>query len=124
MSKMPCHISDGPQTPEDAADLWNSREEDPDEAYDRMRQDRLDDERNPPSFMQSNETPSEICSIHGCEMDGERCEQCERDISEVMTELDPTFRDGIDNAVCVICKVAWVDVINGEDTCRGCLSRA
>ncbi len=42
MAKMPCHISDGPQTPEDAAELWNRPEEDPDEAYDRQRQEELD----------------------------------------------------------------------------------
>jgi len=119
---MPCHISDGPQEPGD--ELITNSEEDPDEAYDRQRQQEIDDERRPPSFMQSNETPSEICSVHGCEMDGEYCERCEREISEVMENLDPAFRDGIDNAVCTICKVAWVDVINGEDTCAGCRSRA
>lgn len=41
---MPCHISDGPQTPEDAAELWEYREEDPDEAYDRWRQDEIDNQ--------------------------------------------------------------------------------
>lgn len=40
--RMPCHISDGPQTPEDAAELDAYHEEDPDEAYDRHRQDCLD----------------------------------------------------------------------------------
>lgn len=28
------------------------------------------------------------------------------------------------NAVCTICGVEWVDVLHGEDTCAGCLSRA
>lgn len=65
---MPCHISDGPQEPGD--ELISHSEEDPDEAYDRQRQQE------------------------------------------------------IDNAVCAICKVEWVDVINGEDTCAGCRSRA
>lgn len=42
MPKMPCHISDGPQTPEDQAELHEFREEDPDEAYELERQAALD----------------------------------------------------------------------------------
>ena len=39
-NKMPCHISDGPETPEDEApDL---RLEDEDEGYDLRRQDEID----------------------------------------------------------------------------------
>lgn len=26
-------------------------------------------------------------------------------------------------ARCVVCNVEWVDVLHGEDTCAGCLSR-
>lgn len=26
-------------------------------------------------------------------------------------------------AVCVVCRVMWVDVLNGEDTCNECLRR-
>ena len=40
MSKMPCHITDGPQEPGD--DRMYLPEEDPDEAYDRMRQNNVD----------------------------------------------------------------------------------
>ena len=41
-SRMPCSISDGPQEPEDVnPDLWP--EEDEDEAYERERQQRIDD---------------------------------------------------------------------------------
>jgi hypothetical protein len=39
MGKMPCHISDGPQTPEDVIGF---QEEDEDEQYDRQRQDAID----------------------------------------------------------------------------------
>lgn len=46
--KMPCHISDGPQTPEDWDDWFTAcHEEDPDEAYDRLRQERIDDKIAP-----------------------------------------------------------------------------
>ena len=46
--KMPCHISDGPQTPEDQAEL-NERfaPEDEDEAYERKRQEEIDDAYDP-----------------------------------------------------------------------------
>jgi hypothetical protein len=37
---MPCHISDGPQTPEDVPGYV---EEDEDEAYERFRQQEIDD---------------------------------------------------------------------------------
>ena len=40
MGKMPCHISDGPQLPEDVPGYVE--EQDPDEAYDRHRQDCID----------------------------------------------------------------------------------
>ena len=32
--------------------------------------------------------------------------------------------DRAQKARCVICNVEWVDVLHGEDTCAGCLSRA
>lgn len=37
--KMPCHITDGPQEPEDLA---YPKEEDEDEAYERVRQEEID----------------------------------------------------------------------------------
>jgi uncharacterized OB-fold protein len=40
MSKMPCHISDGPQEPED---LLEHPTEDEDEAYEQFRQQKIDD---------------------------------------------------------------------------------
>jgi len=45
--KMPCHISDSPQTPEDDDEQWESifGQEDEDEAYERYRQQEIDDER-------------------------------------------------------------------------------
>ena len=43
-NRMPCHISDGPQTPEDADELWGYKEEDEDAAYERHRQQERDDE--------------------------------------------------------------------------------
>ncbi len=47
IEKMPCGITDGPQTPEDAAELMDLFIDkiDPDDAYDRQRQQDLDDER-------------------------------------------------------------------------------
>lgn len=39
MGKMPCHISDGPQTPED---VYERPEVDEDAAYEAHRQDRID----------------------------------------------------------------------------------
>lgn len=41
MSKMPCHISDGPQTPEDVHDYFEMDDED--EAYEVWRQEQIDD---------------------------------------------------------------------------------
>lgn len=41
MGKMPCHISDGPQTPEDVIGF---QEEDEDEQYEIWRQQQIDDE--------------------------------------------------------------------------------
>lgn len=38
--KMPCHISDGPQTPDDVHEF---EIEDEDEAYERHRQEQIDD---------------------------------------------------------------------------------
>lgn len=67
MPEMECHISDGPQTPDE---------------------------------MPGHGGPTETCSIHGCEMDGEHCPMCE--------------------AVCVVCGHEWVDVAAGFDTCDGC----
>ncbi len=40
MTKMPCHITDGPQEPDD---IRAPEEPDPDDAYDRYRQDCVDD---------------------------------------------------------------------------------
>jgi len=42
--KMPCRISDGPQTPEDAAESWDRwfGQEDEDDAYERHRQHEID----------------------------------------------------------------------------------
>lgn len=40
MNRMPCHITDGPETPED---VIGYEEEDEDEAYERARQDAIDD---------------------------------------------------------------------------------
>ncbi len=47
IEKMPCGITDGPQTPEDAAELMDLFIDkiDPDDAYDRQRQQDLDDMR-------------------------------------------------------------------------------
>lgn len=44
--KMECHITDGPQTPEDAAEMWDHILDriDPDAEYDRQRQEEIDDE--------------------------------------------------------------------------------
>lgn len=42
MPKMPCHISDGPQTPEDQDELYANREIDEDEAYETWRADQID----------------------------------------------------------------------------------
>ena len=42
MPKMPCHITDGPECYEDVAGLF--AEEDEDEAYERIRQEEIDDE--------------------------------------------------------------------------------
>lgn len=41
--KMPCHITDGPQEPEDLA---YPEEEDEDEAYEIVRQQEIDDARD------------------------------------------------------------------------------
>jgi len=42
-SRMPCHISDGPQTPEEADEQWERWAEiDPDAAYDEQRQIEID----------------------------------------------------------------------------------
>lgn len=43
--RMPCHITDGPQTPEDQAEAWDAwfGEEDEDAAYERYRQQEIDD---------------------------------------------------------------------------------
>ena len=41
MHRMPCHISDGPQTPED---VHNPIEPDEDEIYERHRQAEIDDQ--------------------------------------------------------------------------------
>jgi len=41
MNRMPDHITDGPQTPEDV--IHDKPERDPDEAYDEERQRRLDE---------------------------------------------------------------------------------
>lgn len=42
MDKMPCHISDGPQTPEDADELWGYKEVDEDALYEEWRQWKID----------------------------------------------------------------------------------
>lgn len=52
-------------------------------------------------FSEKPDEPAvERCSIHDCEMDGERCPIC--------------------SAVCVVCGAEWVDVEDGFDTCDGC----
>lgn len=42
MSKMPCHISDGPQEPEDVFDFCSKQDLDEDAAYETYRQHRID----------------------------------------------------------------------------------
>jgi len=60
------------------------------------------------------------CHITDGPTDPEDAEDRWRDLERI-SDYD---YDKAANAVCTICGVEWVDVLHGEDTCAGCLSRA
>ena len=41
----------------------------------------------------------EICSVHGCEMEGEYCYECEKEIRELVDSILEDFEEGLADPV-------------------------
>lgn len=45
----------------------------------------------------------------------------EDELEAHIDEEEAKANQAVRNAVCTICRIVWVDVLNGEDTCPECL---